>query len=105
MAASYVLTMKGQEKKQLNFHSLCLLSSNQYLFHSSGIDVDTVTLVVSFDLPLTPDRQADCEISTRMGRMDRYRESMRYYIHLVSSDLIHHILNMTNIYFIPQILM
>ena len=38
-----------------------------------GIDVETVTVVVNFDLPLTQDRQADCETYLhRIGRTGRF---------------------------------
>lgn len=42
-------------------------------FHIAGIDVEQVTIVVNFDLPILLNRKADCETYLhRIGRTGRF---------------------------------
>ena len=44
-----------------------------FSFSCLGIDVEQVTVVVNFDLPLTPDHKPDCETYLhRIGRTGRF---------------------------------
>ena len=57
-----------------NEKNMCKISEIKVTFLPfSGIDVEMVTVVVNFDLPLTQDRQADCETYLhRIGRTGRF---------------------------------
>ena len=47
--------------------------SNKYFWCISGIDVEQVTVVVNFDLPVDMSGQADCETYLhRIGRTGRF---------------------------------
>ena len=52
----------------------------------AGIDVEQVTIVVNFDLPMDQNRQADCETYLhRIGRTGRFGKS-GIAINLIDSD-------------------
>lgn len=52
----------------------CMLQDTVMVFHSlTGIDVEQVTVVVNFDLPLTQDHKPDFETYLhRIGRTGRF---------------------------------